>query len=134
MCWFIQLKVTARKRPDEAAATIERLAERFGVYLRGQFPALYVTDGHCSCDYVQNDGRAIHIASFIEAVVKAEQIKNVEVGWTWGEQIKPEAAVERLSVQEFAAHNVSVSLKPDTWYRLNDPDKYQFQTFRTSMS
>ena len=86
-----------------------------------------VTNGHCSCDCVQKEARAISVAAFVEAVVKAEEVKSVEVGWSWGVQMKSEASLERLSIHEFVALNENANLRPDTLYRLSDPNKYLFQ-------
>ncbi len=124
MCWFIHLKITSQGKADAAEAAAKRLADEYGVCLRGSFPALQITNGHCSCDYVQHNNRALSVADLLATLARTDAIKNIAVGWTWGMQMPPEAVVERLPFAEFLARNADADLKPDTWYRLHDPDKF----------
>ncbi len=81
---------------------------------------------HCSCDYVLEDGKAISVMPFVEAVVKDETVKRIEVGWTWSGEMKADADIERLAVQGFVTRNQEASLEADIWYRLTDPEKHYF--------
>ena len=126
MCWFISLNVTMLRKQDDGGVVIAALADRFGVYLTGEFPSLRIMNWHCSCDYVLNDGKAISVAPFVEAVVEDETVKRIGVGWTWSGAMRPDAAMERLAVQEFVIRDQEASLEADIWYRLIDPDKRYF--------
>jgi hypothetical protein len=129
MCYFLSIEVTPQKRQAEAQNVVERLAKSNGLYLQGEFPVVQVTDGHCSCHQVATDGRALHVTTFLEELLKAEEIKNIKVGWIWASgkdvQMQPETVEQRLSIQEFLTHNAAGELLSGVWYRLHDPDKYK---------
>ena len=130
MCYFINLKITPQRLPEPANELVERLAKRAQIHLRGEFPLLQLTNGQCSCSFFLNGDRAITVAPLVEELVKADCVKRVEVGLTWAKgadvTLKPDAEVQRLSVQEFVALNGIGGLQSEVWYRLNDPDKYVF--------
>lgn len=79
MCYFLQLTIHPQGRQPVAEGLVRSAAERSGVVLQGEFPALLATDGHCSCDFVR-EGHAITLGSFVQDVVQAEGIKWVLVG------------------------------------------------------
>ncbi len=126
MCFFITLKITPQRKADEAEAALARLASGHGLHLRGVFPVVQVTDGHCSCGFVVEKERAVSIAPFLAQLSGAPEVKSVHVGWAWGGQMPIEANVERLSVQEFLTRNAQAGLALNTWYRLHDAARYVF--------
>jgi hypothetical protein len=129
MCFFINLEVTLQPRQTGSPASLDRLAKLHSLSLRGTFPVLQVTDGHCSCRQVLSEGRTIGIIDFVQEVLTAEEIKNVRIGWTWAVgqnvQMKPDVSEERLSLQEFVERNAAEELHPDVWYRLHDATRYR---------
>lgn len=131
MCYFIHVKVTPQRKPAEAQLILEQAANHQGLYLNNIFTHTQVTNGHCSCKYVKGngreDGKAITVTAFLEEIVKSIEVKSLEVGWAWSKAMAPDAIVEKLSSQDFLARNEVKSLNPDTWYKTNDPSKYNFQ-------
>jgi hypothetical protein len=125
MCWFLQLVVTPQGKSREAEERVCQAANNAGLVLQGEFPTLMVTDGHCSCKFIQK-GHSIVVCDLIEEVVKADKVKFVLVGWSWSEKLRDDAPTERLSLPEFQERNQSGLLKKDSWYRVNDAAKYSF--------
>jgi hypothetical protein len=124
MCWFLQLVVTPQGKSREAEERVCQAASNAGFVLQGEFPALVVTDGHCSCNFIQK-GHSIVACDLVEEVVKADGVKFLLVGWSWSEKLRSDALTERLSIQEFRERNSEGLLKADTWYRTHDPEKYR---------
>src|SRR5689334_22972812 len=114
MCYFLNIEVTPQKRQAESQNVMERLAKSNGLHLRGEFPVVQVTDGHCSCHQVATDGRALRVPTFIEELVKADAIKSVKIGWVWTSgkdvQMPMETGEQRLPIQEFLTHNAAGKL------------------------
>ena len=129
MCFFINLEFTLQPKLTGRPASLDFLAKLHSVSLRGTFPVLQVTDGHCSCHLVLLEGRSISVTDFVQEVLTAEEIKNIRVGWTWAigqnVQMKPDISEIRLTVQEFVERNAAAELQPDVWYRLHDPTRYE---------
>ena len=133
MCYFINLKIIPEGKLSEAKIAeidlaLERLTKRESILRWGDFPQWQITDGHCACDFVLQHGAAITKANLAVELVKNAAVKNIQIGWTWagGVEIamKPDAPVERLTIEEFLTRNANFAMQDETWYRLNDLNKY----------
>lgn len=130
MCYFIHLAITPQKRSDDAETTARVAAKEHQLKLYGQFPNhLTITDGHCSCHFLVRNGVKAPVAAFLRDLVQAKPVKNIQVGWIFGNgmPVMPVGAVvERLTLAEFISRNEMRALTPEIWYRLYAPEKYHF--------
>lgn len=134
MCYFINLKITLEGKPNEAKITevksaLEQLAKREKITLRGDFPQWQITDGHCACDFVLQNGAVVNKTVFAIETAKNAVVKNVQFGWTWTKNadiaLKPDARIERITVEDFLTSNARADLKAEIWYRMSDLSKYE---------
>lgn len=126
MCYFIHLHIVPEGKAD-LDALVHELAGRHSIVTRGTFPDFEITNGHCSCSFVDADGAKITVGTFIEELARGPGIKRVEVWWAWAGETPVPQFEERLSVEAFAEQNRNARLAPGVVYRVNDPGKYNRQ-------
>lgn len=124
MCYFLYLKIIERGRADYADKFISSLSES-GMSIDGKYPEFLLTDGMCSCNFVSEEGRRISLTDdFLKNLLSDRSIKNILIGWNWGD-IPPNMQNKlSLDVTEFIEKNRKAELQADMWYRLYDSNKY----------
>lgn len=124
MCYFIHLKVIEEGKADYAEKFIASLSEN-RMEIEGKYPIFSLTDGMCSCDFVQGKGKRISVTNdFLKKLLSDKSIKNILVGWNWGEQLPNTQNKLSMDVTEFMEKNKKAELQPDMWYQLYDLNKY----------
>lgn len=122
MCYFIHLKVVEDGKAANAETFITALSEN-GLKIEGGYPNFTLMDGMCSCDFVKENAHKISKnEDFFRKILTNKSVKNIWVGWTWGEQ-QPNDLI-RMDVSEFFEKNSKAELQSETWYKLYDPKKY----------
>lgn len=124
MCYFIHLKVIEEGKASYAKKFIESLSGN-EIKIKGKYPNFTLTDGICSCDFIQNNGKKINISDgFFKNILSEKSIKNIFVNWNWGEQHPAARNRVRMDVAEFLEKNNNAELQTDYWYQLYDLSKY----------
>ena len=127
MCWFLRLRVlpaTKRQVPIEDVRAIGNSRSLDCTLADSEY---FLTQGGCSCDLVEPQGRSIKPIDAIIDLIRHPAVKAVEVLWSFhSDEVLPCQAgrAERLTIVEFEARNVMTDLLPGVWYRVLDPNKW----------
>jgi len=79
----------------------------------------------CSCNFVYEDGKKIGLDDkFLQNILSNRSIKNILVGWSWGECLPLLENKFKMDVKEFIERNKKGELQVDTRYHLFDSRKY----------
>ncbi|MEK4029358.1 hypothetical protein MKZ02_12595 [Pseudobacillus sp. FSL P4-0506] len=126
MCYFIHLKVTEEGKKICAEELMKSISDKSNdIKIEGQYPNFTLTDGMCSCNFVHKDGKKITLDNkFFQNILSDKSIKNILVGWTWGERLPQLENKLSMDIKEFIEINKKAKLQSDTWYHLFDSNKY----------
>jgi hypothetical protein len=92
----------------------------------GSFPQFSLTGVQCACDLVGSGGHSlVHVTAVVDGLLHQQDVKRIRLKWHWIGEGDESTNEVRLSSEEFNQRNVEEQLQPNTWYRVNDPTKYQ---------
>lgn len=124
MCYYIHLKVNEEGKAVFAEKVIASITGG-SMQIDGMYPFYTLTNGMCSCDFVQQEGKQINIdLAFFRKILLDKSIKNLLISWSWGEQKPPIEDKVKIELNEFALKNDHAELQLNTWYQLFDASKY----------
>lgn len=128
MCYFIHLHIIEENKASDAESFVNNLSADSCnlVVIEGTYPNYLITNGMCSCDFVQKNGTKLKLEdSFLQNIVSQESIKNVVISWCWGETFQPNSNDKlKMDVREFNEKNKRAELQMGTLYQLYDLEKY----------
>ncbi|WP_141676214.1 hypothetical protein [Pseudobacillus wudalianchiensis] len=120
------MKVTEEGKQIYAEELMKLLSDKSNdIKIVGQYPDFTLTDGMCSCNFIWEGGKKISLDNKIfQTILSNDSIKNILVGWTWGERLPQLDNKLSMDIKEFVKRNKKAKLQMDTWYRLFDLNKY----------
>ena len=152
MCWFVNFRLigfegevlrldtssTPGEKPKKkkgnswdrlmALSPFEKLLLKHSFYPKPQEDTYWLLKGICSCSCVE-DGNHLteESAAYLLDLLALPEVKSVEVGWHWCSALPEVSLTEKIKItgDEFARQNRVAELKPDQWYRIIDPRKFE---------
>ena len=129
MCYFLKCKIILQNESESQLNHFLKhapLQQEQALRFQGNFPNYFLTNGHCSCAYIQNKGSSIHkhAQQALESILTNKNVKRIELSWHWGDNETEKPPECSLSISEFRQKNDNDQLQIDMKYRVNDPNKY----------
>ena len=126
MCYAVELEIVLQNDIPSRRSALELPKPVDWLRYYGEFPQYGLSGIQCACDLVGPFGHStVHVPAVIEGLLRQQDVKRVRIKWHYIGESHDSTTEVRMSLDEFNRRNADEDLQQNTWYRINDPRKYE---------